>query len=72
MMCGVLATMFEHYKEAQTLLERAASIEPESVVGWTLLGETRVSVTSHSCYAVLKKKNADCISIRHQLVGDLT
>ncbi|XP_075874741.1 cilia- and flagella-associated protein 70 isoform X3 [Nelusetta ayraudi] len=38
MMCGVLATMFEHYKEAQTLLERATSIEPQSMVSWTLLG----------------------------------
>lgn len=72
MMCGVLATMFEHYKEAQTLLERATSIESESVVSWTLLGETRVSVTSYSCYAALKKENTDCISIRHQLVGLLT
>lgn len=64
--------MFEHYKEAQTLLERATSIEPESVVGWTLLGEMRVCVTSCSCYAALKKENTDCISIRHQLGRLLT
>ncbi|XP_035855669.1 cilia- and flagella-associated protein 70 isoform X3 [Sander lucioperca] len=38
MMCGVLAVMFEHYEEAQTFLERAASIEPPSVVAWVLLG----------------------------------
>lgn len=44
MMCGVLATMFEHYKEAQTLLERATSIEPQSMVSWTLLGEKRISI----------------------------
>lgn len=40
MMCGVLAIMYEHYKDAQTFLERAAGIEPQSVVAWTLLGET--------------------------------
>ncbi|CAI5644785.1 unnamed protein product [Oreochromis niloticus] len=38
MMCGVLAVMFEHYGEAQTLLERATSLDPLSVVAWTLLG----------------------------------
>ncbi|XP_044039092.1 cilia- and flagella-associated protein 70 isoform X3 [Siniperca chuatsi] len=38
MMCGVLAAMLEHYEEAQTFLERATSIDPPSVVGWTLLG----------------------------------
>ncbi|XP_047435842.1 cilia- and flagella-associated protein 70 [Mugil cephalus] len=38
MMCGVLAVMFEQYKEAQTFLERATSIDPPSVVAWTLLG----------------------------------
>ncbi|XP_036950713.1 cilia- and flagella-associated protein 70 isoform X3 [Acanthopagrus latus] len=38
MMCGVLAMMFEHYKEAQTFLERATQIDPPSVVAWTLLG----------------------------------
>ncbi|XP_039651680.1 cilia- and flagella-associated protein 70 isoform X1 [Perca fluviatilis] len=38
MMCGVLAVMFEHHEEAQTFLERAASIEPPSVVAWVLLG----------------------------------
>ncbi|XP_070687791.1 cilia- and flagella-associated protein 70 [Pempheris klunzingeri] len=38
MMCGVLAVMFEHYEEAQTFLERATSIDPPSVVAWTLLG----------------------------------
>uniref|UniRef100_A0A8C9ZDD5 Cilia and flagella associated protein 70 n=1 Tax=Sander lucioperca TaxID=283035 RepID=A0A8C9ZDD5_SANLU len=41
MMCGVLAVMFEHYEEAQTFLERAASIEPPSVVAWVLLGEMK-------------------------------
>ncbi|KAM7405796.1 hypothetical protein PAMP_000223 [Pampus punctatissimus] len=38
MMCGVLAVMFEHFDEAETFLERATSIEPPSVVAWTLLG----------------------------------
>ncbi|KAM4744333.1 LOW QUALITY PROTEIN: cilia- and flagella-associated protein 70-like [Anableps anableps] len=38
MMCGVLAMMFENYKEAQTFLERATSIDPPSVEAWTLLG----------------------------------
>ncbi|XP_059213993.1 cilia- and flagella-associated protein 70 isoform X2 [Centropristis striata] len=38
MMCGVLAAMFERHEEAQTLLERATSIDPPSVVAWTLLG----------------------------------
>ncbi|XP_034736596.1 cilia- and flagella-associated protein 70 isoform X2 [Etheostoma cragini] len=38
LMCGVLAAMFEHHEEAQTFLERAASIEPLSVVAWVLLG----------------------------------
>ncbi|XP_008295166.1 tetratricopeptide repeat protein 18 [Stegastes partitus] len=38
MMCGVLAVMFESYKEAQTFLEGAASLDPPSVVAWTLLG----------------------------------
>lgn len=39
MMCGVLAIMYEHYKDAQTFLERATGIEPHNVVAWTLLGE---------------------------------
>ncbi|KAM4542053.1 cilia- and flagella-associated protein 70-like isoform 3-T3 [Odontesthes bonariensis] len=38
MMCGVLAVIFEQYTEAQTFLERATSIDPSSVVAWTLLG----------------------------------
>ncbi|XP_045888141.1 cilia- and flagella-associated protein 70 isoform X2 [Micropterus dolomieu] len=38
MMCGVLAAMFEHYEEAQTFLEQATSLDPPSVVAWTLLG----------------------------------
>ncbi|KAG7498635.1 cilia-and flagella-associated protein 70 isoform X2 [Solea senegalensis] len=38
MMCGVLAATFEHYDEAQTFLEQATSIDPSSVVAWTLLG----------------------------------
>ncbi|XP_070822382.1 cilia- and flagella-associated protein 70 [Chaetodon trifascialis] len=38
MMCGVLAAMFEHYEEAQAFLERATSLDPTSVVAWTLLG----------------------------------
>ncbi|XP_070762191.1 cilia- and flagella-associated protein 70 [Enoplosus armatus] len=38
MMCGVLAVMSEHYEDAQTFLERATSIDPLSVVAWTLLG----------------------------------
>ncbi|XP_037603094.1 cilia- and flagella-associated protein 70 isoform X2 [Sebastes umbrosus] len=37
-MCGVLAATFEHHADAQTFLERAASIDPSSVVAWTLLG----------------------------------
>uniref|UniRef100_A0A3Q2TTM0 Cilia and flagella associated protein 70 n=1 Tax=Fundulus heteroclitus TaxID=8078 RepID=A0A3Q2TTM0_FUNHE len=38
MMCGVVAVMFERYEEARTFLERATSIDPPSVVAWTLLG----------------------------------
>ncbi|XP_068581049.1 cilia- and flagella-associated protein 70 isoform X2 [Cebidichthys violaceus] len=38
MMCGVLAAMFERHQEARAFLERAASIDPPSVVAWTLLG----------------------------------
>lgn len=38
MMCGVLAVMFNQYKEAQTFLEQATSIDPPSVAAWTLLG----------------------------------
>uniref|UniRef100_G3PYK0 Cilia and flagella associated protein 70 n=1 Tax=Gasterosteus aculeatus aculeatus TaxID=481459 RepID=G3PYK0_GASAC len=38
MMCGVLAAMFEEHEEARTFLQRATSIEPPSVVAWTLLG----------------------------------
>ncbi|CAK6974928.1 cilia- and flagella-associated protein 70 [Scomber scombrus] len=38
MMCGVLAVMFERFEEAEVFLERATSIEPPSVVAWTLLG----------------------------------
>lgn len=49
MMCGVLAMMFEHYKEAQTFLERATQIDPPSVVAWTLLGEAK-SVTLDSVW----------------------
>ncbi len=48
-MCGVLAVMFEHYEEAQTFLERATSIDPPSVVAWTLLGEMNVYIPAHCC-----------------------
>lgn len=41
--------MFEHYKEAQTFLERATQIDPPSVVAWTLLGEAK-SVTLDSVW----------------------
>lgn len=44
MMCGVLEAMFERYEEAQTFLERAASLDPTSVVAWMLLGEMKVCV----------------------------
>ncbi|KAI3377407.1 hypothetical protein L3Q82_008597 [Scortum barcoo] len=37
-MCGVLAVMFEHYEDAQNFLERATTVDPPSVVAWTLLG----------------------------------
>lgn len=40
MMCGVLAFMSEDYKDAQTFLERATGIDPQSVEAWTLQGET--------------------------------
>uniref|UniRef100_A0A8D3CEF5 Cilia and flagella associated protein 70 n=1 Tax=Scophthalmus maximus TaxID=52904 RepID=A0A8D3CEF5_SCOMX len=43
-MCGVVAATFEQYDEAQTFLERAAHINPPSVVAWTLLGETEVCI----------------------------
>ncbi|XP_011487128.1 cilia- and flagella-associated protein 70 isoform X1 [Oryzias latipes] len=38
MMLGVLALMFERYKEAQAFLERATTIDPPCVPAWTLLG----------------------------------
>ncbi|XP_061526309.1 cilia- and flagella-associated protein 70 isoform X3 [Phycodurus eques] len=38
MMCGVLAAMFNDFEQAETFLERATSIEPPSLVAWTLLG----------------------------------
>ncbi|XP_038139787.1 cilia- and flagella-associated protein 70 isoform X2 [Cyprinodon tularosa] len=44
MMCGVVAVMLEHYKEAQTFLERATSVDPPSVVAWTLLGLLHLSL----------------------------
>lgn len=40
MMCGVLAITSQHNKDAQTFLERATGIDPQSVEAWTLLGET--------------------------------
>lgn len=40
MMLGVLAVMSEHYKDAQTFLERAKGVDPQSVEAWTLLGKT--------------------------------
>lgn len=40
LMCGVLAIMSQHNKDAQTFLERATGIDPQSVEAWTLLGET--------------------------------
>ncbi|XP_015246741.1 PREDICTED: cilia- and flagella-associated protein 70 [Cyprinodon variegatus] len=44
MMCGVVAVMLERYKEAQTFLERATSVDPPSVVAWTLLGLLHLSL----------------------------
>ncbi|XP_077375017.1 cilia- and flagella-associated protein 70 isoform X2 [Festucalex cinctus] len=38
MMCGVLAAKFNDFEQAETFLERATSIEPPSLVAWTLLG----------------------------------
>ncbi|CAF99918.1 unnamed protein product [Tetraodon nigroviridis] len=38
MMCGVLAIMSQHNKDAQTFLERATALDPQSVEAWTLLG----------------------------------
>lgn len=46
MMCGVLAIMYENYKDAQTFLERATGIETQNVVAWTLLGETCHAATN--------------------------
>ncbi|XP_057689615.1 cilia- and flagella-associated protein 70 isoform X2 [Corythoichthys intestinalis] len=37
-MCGVLAAMFNDFEQAETFLERASSMEPLSLVAWTLLG----------------------------------
>uniref|UniRef100_A0AAX7VR65 Cilia and flagella associated protein 70 n=1 Tax=Astatotilapia calliptera TaxID=8154 RepID=A0AAX7VR65_ASTCA len=56
MMCGVLAVMFEHYSEAQTFLERATSLDPLSVVAWTLLGEMRICFAS-CCYCISEQQN---------------
>lgn len=39
-MCGVVEATFERYTEAKTFLEQATSIDPCSVVAWTLLGES--------------------------------
>lgn len=49
MMCGVVAIMSQHNKDAQTFLERATAIEPQSVEAWTLLGETchRAPILDH-------------------------
>uniref|UniRef100_A0A3Q3EN51 Cilia and flagella associated protein 70 n=1 Tax=Kryptolebias marmoratus TaxID=37003 RepID=A0A3Q3EN51_KRYMA len=47
-MCGVLAVMFERYKDAQTFLERATSIDPASVPAWTLLGEIQIRLFSRN------------------------
>ncbi|XP_047218284.1 cilia- and flagella-associated protein 70 isoform X2 [Girardinichthys multiradiatus] len=44
MMCGVVAVMFERYKEAQTFLEQATGIDPPSVEAWTLLGLLHLSI----------------------------
>lgn len=52
MMCGVLAVMFEQYKDAQTFFERTTSIGPSNVVAWVLLGEIKVgfhSLLSERC-----------------------
>ncbi|KAM3625593.1 uncharacterized protein V6R79_014500 [Siganus canaliculatus] len=38
MMSGILALMFEHYEEAQSALEQATRVNPQSIVAWTLLG----------------------------------
>ncbi|XP_051919026.1 cilia- and flagella-associated protein 70 isoform X1 [Hippocampus zosterae] len=38
MMCGVLAALFNDFEQAETFLERATSIEPLSLIAWTLLG----------------------------------
>lgn len=49
MMCGVLAATFEHYVEAQLFLEQATSIDPASVVAWTLLGEVEGCTPTPLC-----------------------
>uniref|UniRef100_W5LHU0 Cilia and flagella associated protein 70 n=1 Tax=Astyanax mexicanus TaxID=7994 RepID=W5LHU0_ASTMX len=38
LMCGILAEMSRRYRDAETFLERATSIEPSSVVAWTVFG----------------------------------
>ncbi|XP_024861279.1 cilia- and flagella-associated protein 70 isoform X2 [Kryptolebias marmoratus] len=62
-MCGVLAVMFERYKDAQTFLERATSIDPASVPAWTLLGllheSQNESVLAERAFSVAKKLLAE-------------
>nr|XP_057902112.1 cilia- and flagella-associated protein 70 [Doryrhamphus excisus] len=47
MMCGVLAAMFNDFEQAEIFLERATSIEPPSLVAWTLLGLVQESQDKH-------------------------
>ncbi|XP_034038493.1 cilia- and flagella-associated protein 70-like [Thalassophryne amazonica] len=37
-MCGILEAMFEHHKEAETLLKQATTTESPGVIPWTVLG----------------------------------
>ncbi|KAK5915695.1 hypothetical protein CesoFtcFv8_001261 [Champsocephalus esox] len=60
MMCGVLAAMSEHHEEAQIFLERAASLDPHSVVAWTLLGliheSQNESILAESAFVEARKQ----------------
>uniref|UniRef100_A0A8D3CYI6 Cilia and flagella associated protein 70 n=1 Tax=Scophthalmus maximus TaxID=52904 RepID=A0A8D3CYI6_SCOMX len=65
-MCGVVAATFEQYDEAQTFLERAAHINPPSVVAWTLLGETEVCIAIAASRENTKSVTTDLSNIRYK------
>ncbi|XP_036408678.1 cilia- and flagella-associated protein 70 [Megalops cyprinoides] len=47
LLCGILAEMGERFEEAETFLERATSVDPTSVVAWTVFGLFYVGRENH-------------------------